>query len=350
MRGSTSTACASPLTSSSMRMRRLAALCASMMARTASVVGGAPAIGGRRVQVGRAARYRRARRRRPRAPRLAHRCACRPAPLRRASSRSGNAVTAPMPTREAPAHAVLVERNLRRRRHKGEVARRALTSWKPVPMRALGPDREPHRGEAARRGSAVIIGPRKKSGGRDLARLGAVAIGQRRVERDRDQRDLGRRIGIGERAADGAARARRRMADPRHRPWRAAAPCAAHERIALDARIAAWSRRSRRRRRPSRTKASAGDAGDVDEPRRPRQPHRHQRNQRLPAGDEARAVVGREQRAGFVNAGGPGVFERGRFHSCYMLDDHPCRRHGLPRSGAACQNARQIGRTGRGSP
>ena len=42
------------------------------------------------------------------------------------------------------------------------------------------------------------------------------------------------------------------------------------------------------------------DARDVDQPRRPRQPHRHQRHQRLPAGDQPRAIVGREQGAGFV--------------------------------------------------
>ena len=47
----------------------------------------------------------------------------------------------------------------------------------------------------------------------------------------------------------------------------------------------------------SRMNARSGNAGDVDEPRRPRQPHRQHGDQRLPAGDDARAVVGGQQPA-----------------------------------------------------
>ena len=39
------------------------------------------------------------------------------------------------------------------------------------------------------------------------------------------------------------------------------------------------------------------------------------RDERLPARNEPRAILGREQRAGLVNAGGTRVFERGRLHS-----------------------------------
>ena len=82
-------------------------------------------------------------------------------------------------------------------------------------------------------GSAVIIGPTKKSAAAISARFAPLPISQRRTERDRNERDLGRRISIGERAANGAARSDRGVADERHdlgqqRHLRA------HDRIVLD--------------------------------------------------------------------------------------------------------------------
>ena len=57
-----------------------------------------------------------------------------------------------------------------------------------------------------------------------------------------------------------------------------------------------------------------GNAGDVDEPRRPRQPHRQHGDQRLPAGDDARAVIRGQQPAGLADAAGPHVVESNRLH------------------------------------
>ena len=64
---------------------------------------------------------------------------------------------------------------------------------------------------------------------------------------------------------------------------------------------------------PSRVRLEI-DVRDIDQARRPRQPHRHQRHQGLPAGDDARAVVGRKQRAGLVEVGWPRIFKWSRLH------------------------------------
>ncbi len=64
-----------------------------------------------------------------------------------------------------------------------------------------------------------------------------------------------------------------------------------------------------------------GNAGDVDEPRRPRQPHRQHGDQRLPAGDDARAIIGGQQPAGLADAAGPHVVESNRLH--FGLPERP---------------------------
>ena len=158
--------------------------------------------------------------------------------------------------------------------------------------------------------------PDEKVRGRDLARAGAVAVDEGRAEGDRHQRDLGCRIGIGERAADRPARPRRGMADPGHDRGQ-------HGHLGRDDRVALDIALPRGCTDLDRLAGVAhigecGNPRDIDEPRRPGEPHRHQWDQRLPAGNEPRAILGREQCAGFVNAGGARVFERGRLHFTHI--------------------------------
>jgi hypothetical protein len=61
----------------------------------------------------------------------------------------------------------------------------------------------------------------------------SIAVAQRCSKRDGDQRDLGSRVGIGERSADGAAPSGRCVPDPRH-GGREQRHLGANERIALD--------------------------------------------------------------------------------------------------------------------
>ena len=113
-----------------------------------------------------------------------------------------------------------------------------------------------------------------------------------------------RRIGIGKRTADGAARAGGGMSDEgdrarqqrqfrRDQPSRSTVHCRVvapiADRVAVGADIGQRS-----------------NAIDVDQPSGAGQPHRHHRHQRLSAGDHACVLVGGKQRAGFVERGGDG--------------------------------------------
>ena len=65
--------------------------------------------------------------------------------------------------RDPSAAAVVVERDLRRRRDKGEIALAGVDLVEADADARLAPDRKAHCRQAAGRGSAVIIGPMKKS-------------------------------------------------------------------------------------------------------------------------------------------------------------------------------------------
>ena len=93
---------------------------------------------------------------------------------------------------------------------------RALTSWKPTPIFGSFQTGKRTSVRHAACGSDVTIGPMMNSLDMGFAGLAVLAPGDRRAERHRDQRDLRRRIGVGERAADRPPRPRRRMADMRH--------------------------------------------------------------------------------------------------------------------------------------
>ena len=113
-------------------------------------------------------------------------------------------------------------------------------------------------------GSAVTIGPRKKSAAAISLFAAAVATDQRRAERHRDQHDLGRRVAVGERAADGAARPRRGMADKGQRlgQQRQLGP---HQRIVLD-NVLLGRRADGDRVALVADIGKAGNARDVDQP------------------------------------------------------------------------------------
>src|SRR5262249_36456413 len=71
-------------------------------------------------------------------------------------------------------------------------------------------------GVAGGRGQRRHHRPDEEIGRRNFHTRGTLAIGERRTERDRDEGDLRRGIGIGKRAAHGSARTDRRMTDGGH--------------------------------------------------------------------------------------------------------------------------------------
>ncbi len=215
------------------------------MARSASVDRDAAAIFGGGVQVGNHFDVRRA-------PRSARRRSTLPSSARAPcsasateSSRSGTAAAAPMPIAARQAAAVVVERDLRRGRHEGEIALAGVDLVKADADRPLRPHRKAHRRSGRPPAAARSPSARGRNPPAAISTVAAaLAPQQRGAERRRHQHDLGRRIAVGERAADGAARARRGVADERHdlgeqRQLRA------HHRIALDRASAWWWRRSR---------------------------------------------------------------------------------------------------------
>ena len=212
----------------------------------------------------------------------------------------------------ARAAAVGVERDLRRGRHEGEIALPRVDLVEAHADPRLRPHRKARLGEACGQRQRGHHRTEKEIGRRHGTVRAAVAPDQCRAERRRNQHDLRRPIAVGERAADRAARPRRRMPDERHHlgEQRQLGP---DERIAFDHML---SGRGADRDVVALVAhiSEAGNPRDVDQPRRPRQPHRHQRHQRLPARDHARAIVGRKQRAGLVDVGGTRILERSRLH------------------------------------
>ena len=218
--------------------------------------------------------------------------------------------------RDTPAAAVVVERDLRRRRGKGEIAAARIDLVEADADARLAPDRKAHRREAAGRGQRRHHRPDEEVRGGTFGHRATFAIDQRRPERHRDERDLRRRIGVGERTADGSARPDRGMADERH-------DLGEQRHLGADGGVVlehalAGGRTDDDGAALVAHESKLGDARDVDQPRRPREPHRHQRDQRLPAGDDAHVVAGRQQRAGLVEMRGPFIVERCGFHrACF---------------------------------
>ena len=126
----------------------------------------------------------------------------------------------------------------------------------------------------------------------------AVAITKHCAERDRNERNFGRRIGVRERAADGAARPRGRVTNPRHDLGEQGDFGSDNEIVLDDAMTRGGADRDRSAF--VMNECEFRNAGDVDQQRRPGEPHGHQGNERLPSGDEARAVVGGKDRASLV--------------------------------------------------
>ena len=134
------------------------------------------------------------------------------------SSRNGRSPTPPRPSAHVDATSGLVERDLRRGGDKGKIRAPRADFKKADADTRVRPDRKPDRADAlalAERGhhrldEEIICRHRFRAVRGRNHDLGA--------ERHRDQRNFGRRIGIGDRAADGAAVAGRRMPDPRQHP------------------------------------------------------------------------------------------------------------------------------------
>ena len=185
---------------------------------------------------------------------------------------------------------------------KAKSLRRAFTSWKPMPTLARARPESARRSDTRRPAALVIIGPTIEIARRDLGGLAAGAIAQAW------HRASPRSATI---SAAGSALASEPPMVPRARV--AAWPMLGMARANSGTLAATSASRSTTHCRvvapmatPSPSLADigqGGDAVDVDQPGRAREPHRHHRHQRLPAGDHARAVVGGEQRAGFVDVG-----------------------------------------------
>src|SRR5262249_46945670 len=214
MRGSTSTVRVSPLTVNSTRMCGLGSLASIGDRAHGEACRGAPAILGRSVQVGEwldvgeRGAHGLARNVRPYArpfERLRHRIE-----PQRAGGHCTNA------ERQTPADTAVVERNLRRGRGEGKVAPACADLVKAHADARIAPARKADGGEAGGRGQRRHHRPDEEIGRRNFHTRGPLAIGERRTERDRDEGDLRRGIGIGERAAYGSARADRSMTDEGH--------------------------------------------------------------------------------------------------------------------------------------
>ncbi len=207
------------------------------------------------------------------------------------------------PQRHASADAVVVERDLRRGRGEGEVAPACADLVKTHADARIAPARKAHGGKTGGRGQRRHHRSDEEIGGRNFCARGALAIDECRTERDCDQRDLRRGIGIGERAADGSARTDRSVAHKGHHLGEQGHR-SANDRVAFEHDPLALVAHE----------GKIGDAGDVDQPFRPGEPHGHERNEGLSAGDDPRVVTGGEHRASLVEVRGSCIFERGGLH------------------------------------
>ncbi len=179
-----------------------------------------------------------------------------------------------------------------------------------------GQDGQPHLGQQ------FVLSQR---GGHDAAeeisrRDGAGAACASRhhlgIERRRHQAPLGGRIGVGDAAAEGAARADRMMRDVAHDPCQQAAERSIHHRLVersvahagADREPVAVDRKARERLHPV----------DVDEMRRPRQTESHDRNETLPAGQHAAILAGdlRQRCDGFLDGSRRVIAKRRGLHRC----------------------------------
>jgi len=145
----------------------------------------------------------------------------------------------------------------------------------------VGPDRR-----------RVVAG--EEVGSRDRADAGCAAQVHRRPGGERDRRQLGRRVGVGQAAADGALAADGRMADVRHGLGHQRGG-GTHGRTVLDGPLTDH--------RPDLHGTvgdvqglEAGDAGEVDEHLGCGEAQRHQWPEALPAGDHPRLVAVLRQR------------------------------------------------------
>ena len=190
---------------------------------------------------------------------------------------------------------------------------RALTSWKPRPIRGAAPGSA--RVTISSSGSsAVSCGPRKKSRAGDRALAARRPDVDRRVERDGGGGQLCPRRCERERAADGAATTRLQVADV-PRPPRAAsghdAPTTlvleqallAHERADVQLAVALLQHVEAVRRRSGRRARSASAVRNF-----------MSWHEALAAGEHLRAVSVREQLERLVDRGRRVVRERRRLH------------------------------------
>src|SRR5262249_58663985 len=91
--------------------------------------------------------------------------------------------------RQTPADAAVVERNLRRSRGEGEIAPACADLVKANADARIAPARKADGGEAGGRGQRRHHRPDEEIGRRNFHTRGALAIGERRTERDRDEGD-----------------------------------------------------------------------------------------------------------------------------------------------------------------
>ncbi len=149
-------------------------------------------------------------------------------------------------------------------------------------------------------------------------RDGALAGGRRDVEfgveQQRQHRQFGRRIGMRQAAADGAAVADGQMRHMRHGAQDRTGRCRA-----INGDVSSWKCRVSA---PMRIASAvlldiveAGDAVDIDQNRRPQQAEIEHRHKALPAGKNLRVAAGRGQgRDRHVDTGGGDIVESGRLH------------------------------------
>src|SRR5262249_61228155 len=112
--------------------------------------------------------------------------------------------------------AVRVERDWRRCRGEREVAPACADLVETYTDARIAPARKTHGGEASGGGQCGHHRPEEKIGGRNFRAPRAFSIEEGRTGRDGHQGYLRRRIGIGERAANGSARTGCGMPDERH--------------------------------------------------------------------------------------------------------------------------------------
>ena len=217
----------------------------------------------------------------------------------------GRSATPPIASRAVRASTIAAQATMAKSPCRRPISRNAY----PMPARATG-NRTASIISSSRR--SVDIMPVKNALPRPGVTVVATAARSRRSSAMQNERQLGARIGMRDRAANSAATARLGMADPRQR--RGKKRLARDQVRVLLERAAAVSRRRRgsclRRLRCDQSR----QLHDVDQHARPRHAHVEHRHQRLSAGENAGvAAFVCQHRERLIEALGAHIVERAGF-------------------------------------